>query len=73
MPTCDEAFLKAVLNTLTFDAVRKKTAGSHMVLHRNISTPVRVMNRIKVSKDAESLVVCTQKNFFGLGMQFFCE
>ena len=47
-------------------AVRKKTADSHMALRGNISAPVQVTNLIEASKDAASLVVCTQKNFFFL-------
>jgi len=57
-------------NTLTsglIQAVRKKTAGSHVALHGNISAPVRVTDLLEVSKDAASLVLCTQKNFFSLG------
>jgi len=54
-------------------AVRKITAGSHMALGRNISIPVRVTDLVEVSKDVASLVVCTRKNFFGLGVRFFCE
>jgi len=47
--------------------VRKKTAGSHVALHGNISAPVWVTDLIEVSKDAVSLVVCTRKKFFCLG------
>jgi len=48
-------------------AVRKKTADLHMALRRNISAPVRVTDLVEASKDAASLVVCTQKKFFCLG------
>jgi len=54
-------------------AVRKKTAGLHVALCGNISTPVWVTDLVKVSKDAASLVVCTRKKFFGWGMRIFCE
>jgi len=54
-------------------AVRKKTADSQVALHGNISAPVRVTDLVKPSKDDASLVVCTQKKFFGWGMQIFCE
>jgi len=54
-------------------AVRKKTAGSHVALRRNISAPVRVTDLVEVSKDAESLVVRTLKKNFWLGAFFFCE
>ena len=52
--------------------IRKKTAGSHTALHENIAAPVRVTVLVEVSKDAERLVVCTQK-FFWLGLRVFCE
>jgi len=48
-------------------AVRKKTAGSHVALHGNISAPVRVTDLVEVSKDAASLLVCTWKKHFLLG------
>jgi len=48
-------------------AVRKKTAGSHVALCGNISAPARVTDLVDVSKDAASLVVRTRKKFFGLG------
>jgi len=51
-------------------AVRKKTAGSHVALRGNISAPVQVTDLVQVSKDAASLVVCTQKNFL-VGVGFF--
>jgi len=65
-----------MLKTLTsasIQAVHKKTAGSHVALHGNISTPVRVMDQVEVPKDAASLVVCTRKKFFAWGMRVFCE
>jgi len=60
-------------NTLTFgliEAVRKKTADSHMALHGNISAPVRVTDLVEAPKDATSLVVCTQKIFCMGGASF---
>jgi len=54
-------------------AVRKKTAGSHVALRGNINAPVRVMDLVEVSKDAASLVVCIRKNFFAWGVRVFCE
>jgi len=42
-------------NTLTsglIQAVRKKTAGSHVALRGNISAPVWVTDLVKASKDA---------------------
>jgi len=53
--------------------VRKKTAGSHVAVCGNISTPVRVKDLVEVSKDAVSLIVCTWKKFFGWGVRVFCE
>jgi len=61
-------------NTLTsrlIQAVRKKTTRSHVALRRNISAPVRDTDLVEMSKDAESLVVCTQKNFFCWGLRVF--
>jgi len=48
-------------------AVRKKTAGSHVAWCGNISTPVGVTDLIEVSKDTASLVVCTRKKIICLG------
>ena len=39
----------------------------HVALHGNYSAPVRVTERVEVSKDAASFLVCTQKNFFLVG------
>jgi len=44
-------------------AVRKKTAGSHVALCGNISAPVRVTDLVEVSKDTASLIVSTRKKF----------
>jgi len=52
-------------------AVPKKTAGLHVVLHGNISAPVRVTDLVEVSKDTASLVVCTRKKNFWLGSAGF--
>jgi len=55
---------------LTFgliQAVRKKTADSHVALRGNISALVRVTDLVEASKDTASLVVCTRKKFFWLG------
>jgi len=49
-------------------AVSAKTAGSHMALHGNFSGPVSTTDPIQSSKDSASLVVCTQKKFFWLGV-----
>ena len=42
-----------------------------MTLRGNISAPVRVMHLVEASKDAASLLVCTQKNFLLGGCGFF--
>jgi len=62
-PTCSfESNLPInIINTLTsglIQAVRKKTAGSHVALHGDISAPVSVTDLFEVSKDAGSLGVC---------------
>jgi len=62
------------INTLApglIQAIRKKTAGSHVALRGNISAPVRVMDLVKVLKNAASLVVCTRKKFLVGGCKFF--
>jgi len=51
----------------------KKTAGSHVALRGNFSAPVRVTDLVEVSKDSASLVVCTRKKIFCLGMRVFRE
>jgi len=58
--------IKGLINTLTsrlIQAVRKKTADSHVALRGNISAPVRVTDLVEASKDVASLVVCTRKKF----------
>jgi len=42
-----------------------------VALRGNISAPVSVMDLVEVSKDAPSLVVCTRKKFFWLGLAGF--
>jgi len=44
-----------------------------MAMHGNISAPVQVTDMVEASKDAASLLVCTQKKIFALGVQFFFE
>jgi len=53
--------------------ISKKTAGSHVALRGNISTPVRVTDLVEVTKDTASLVVCTWKKTFYLRVAGFCE
>jgi len=43
----------------------------HVALHGNISAPVRVTDVVEASKDATSLLVCTQKNFLLRGCGLF--
>jgi len=44
-----------------------------VALRGNIFVPVQVMNLVEASKDAASLLSCTQKKFFAWGVRFFCE
>jgi len=44
-----------------------------VTLHGNISVPVRVTDLVEVSKDAVSLLVCTRKKIFWLGVAGFCK
>jgi len=44
-----------------------------VALRGNFAGPVSATDLVEVSKEAASLLVCTQKNFFGWGMQVFCE
>jgi len=55
------------INTSTsglIQAVRKKTAGSHVVLCGNVSAPVQVTDLVEVSKEVASLLVSTSKKIF---------
>jgi len=42
-----------------------------VALHGNISAPEQVTDLVEVSKDAESLVVCTRKKFRAWGVRSF--
>jgi len=42
-----------------------------MALRKNFSGPVRVTDLVEVSKDAASLLVCTRKKIFWLGVADF--
>jgi len=53
--------------------VRAKTTGLHMVLRGNSSSPENATDPVKSSKDSASLVGCTLKKIFWLGVQIFCE
>jgi len=44
-----------------------------VALRGNFSSPVCSADLVKGSKDAASLLVCTRKNFFCLGVRVFCE
>jgi len=63
----------STLTSVLIQVVHKEIAGSHVALHRNISSPVRVTDLVKVSKDAASLIVCTRKKIFGWGERVFCD
>jgi len=43
----------------------------HVALRENFSSPVCSTDPVKVSKDVASLVVCTRKEIFCLGVAFF--
>jgi len=58
------------LDLVIFEKKRLNARG--FALH-NIFAPVRVTDVVEASKDAASLLVCTQKNFFAWGMRVFCE
>ena len=53
------------------DFWKKKTTETHVALHGNFSRLVSATGLVKASKDAASLLVCTQKNIFGWGCGFF--
>jgi len=55
------------LTSRLIQAVRKKTAESHVALHGNISTPVWVTDVVEVSKDAANLFSLHSKKKFCLG------
>jgi len=67
-----ELFINTLMSGL-IQAVRKKTAGLHMALRRNISATVQVTDLVEVLKDVASLVVCALKKFFWLGVRVICE
>jgi len=48
-------------------AVREKTAGSHVALRGNFSGLVSATDSVKGSKDLTILVLCTQKKNFLVG------
>jgi len=45
----------------------------HVIVRGNISAPVWVTDLVEASKDAASLLVCTQKKFFAWGVRVFCQ
>jgi len=47
-------------------AVRKKTARSHVALRGNFSGPLSATDPVKGTTDLASLVLCTWKKFFWL-------
>jgi len=65
-----------LLNTFAAElmqAVRTKTDGSHVTLRRNFPSLVSTIDPVKSSKASGSLVVCTQKFFFGWRVWIFYE
>ena len=60
-------FILSNLNTLasgSFWEFSKKNAEKHMALRENISAIARVTDLVEMSKDTESILVCTRKKFF---------
>ena len=51
----------------------EKNVKTHVALRGNFSGPVCSADLVKVSKDTPSLLVCTRKKFFCLGVWVFCE
>jgi len=49
----------------------KKNIETHVALHGNFSGLVSATNLVKVSQDAASLVACTRKQIFCLGVAVF--
>ena len=56
-----------------FGDFRAKTIGFHVTLRTRNSDAESGGDLFKGSKDAASLLVCTRKKLFGLGVQIFCE
>jgi len=52
-------------------AVRAKTTGSHVALHKRNSGAKSGIELFKGSKDTASLLVCTQANIYWLGVLDF--
>jgi len=75
MNTCyfELQHLGCTLNTLAcgrFWGFPRKNTETHVALHGNFSGPVSATDLVKVSKDAASLVACTQKNVWLEGADF---
>jgi len=73
-------WLNAVLATvaqhfgiLLKKGISKKNTEMHAAMCRNYTAPVQVMDLVEALKDVASLLVCTQKKFFCLGVEIFCE
>jgi len=56
-----------------FRDFRARTTGSHVALRARNSGGASTRELFKGSKDTPNLLVCTRKNFFGWGVQIFCE
>jgi len=54
-----------------FGDFREKNTKMHVALCGNFSGPVSATDPVKGSKDVASLLVCTQKKFWGGGCGFF--
>ena len=61
------------LASARFQGFLEKNDSTFLALRGNFSSPVCSTNPVKVSKDTASLLVCTRKKIFWLGMWVFCE
>jgi len=63
--------INALWRPAAFGDFREKNTETQVALRRNFSGPVSATDPVKSSKDAASLVVCTRKKFFCLGVVDF--
>jgi len=73
-------FVRSPFSILTFElhpaALRDfcaRTTGLHMILSTSSSGTANARQLFKGSKEAASILVCTRKNIFWLGVGIFCE
>ena len=70
---CQREEEKCLWHPCAFGDFRKKNTETHVALCRNFSCSVNAMDLVEALKDVASLLVCTRKNFFWLGVRIFCE